>query len=141
MAWQIKPREEPPYYVAKSKPVKSKGYLKFLHLLPCAVTGRRDAIQAAHLSFPNAALGHYGRPKGLKVSDRWTLPLCAEEHAKQHSGNEREYWSAVGIDPHVLALTIHGLWVELGDDAVAKAEAVINARLAAAGRLRNRETV
>lgn len=141
MASRIRPQEGAPYYVAKSKPVKSKGYLAFVHLLPCVVTGSRRDIQAAHISFPNAPLGHYGRARGLKASDRWVLPLSAAEHARQHAGNEREYWASVGIDPHVLALTIHGLWVELGDDAVAKAEAVINQRLAASNRLRSRETI
>lgn len=141
MAMRIRPQEGAPYYVAKSKPVKSKGYLAFVRTLPCVVTGTRVNIQAAHISFPNAPLGHYGRAKGLKASDRWVLPLSADEHARQHAMNEREYWTAVGIDPHVLALTIHGLWVELGDDAVAKAEAVVNARLASANRLRSRETI
>ncbi len=141
MASRIRPQEGAPYYVARSKPVKSKGYLAFVHLLPCVVTGSRRDIQAAHISFANGFMGHYGRAKGLKVSDRWVLPLSAVEHARQHSMSEEAYWKEVGMNPHLLALTIHGLWVELGDDAVAKAEAVINQRLAALNRLRSRETI
>lgn len=141
MAFRVRPMQTQPYYVAKSKPKKNRDYLAFLHLLPCVVTGSRVNIQAAHISFPNAPLGHYGRARGLKASDRWTLPLSADEHARQHSMNERDYWAGVGIDPHVLALSIYGLWTEFGDDAAPKAEAVINQRLAAADRLRSKETI
>lgn len=49
MASRIRPQEGAPYYVAKSKPVKSKGYLAFVHLLPCVVTGTRVNIQAAQI--------------------------------------------------------------------------------------------
>ena len=109
----------------KSKPVKSKDYLAFIHELPCAVSGK-SPVEAAHLSFPAPKYGHYGRGKGSKAPDRWALPLHADEHRRQHSGNEESFWKAAGINPHVLALTIHGLFSDMGEDAQAFAAAVIN---------------
>jgi hypothetical protein len=123
MAFEI--RKENTTYFPKRKPTKSKDYLAFLHDLPCAVTGRYG-VQAAHVSFSAPHYGHYGRSKGTKAPDRWALPLTPEEHARQHSMSERDYWASVGIDPHLLAFVIHGLFTEMGDDAVPYATVVIN---------------
>lgn len=117
----------------KAKPKKNSSYLAFLHSLPCVVTGKYE-VQAAHLSFANPRLGHYGRGKGRKAPDRWALPLSGEEHRRQHSMNEEAYWKSVGIRPHLLALIIFGLWADLGDDAEAFATAVINQTRSEAGR-------
>jgi hypothetical protein len=122
----------------KAKPTKSKGYLAWLHELPCCVTGA-TTVHAAHVSFASPKYGHYGRGKASKVSDRWALPLSPAEHARQHGMNEQEYWASVGIDPHLLALTIHGLWTDLGDGGQPFAQAIINQHLAAANRLRERD--
>lgn len=110
----------------KAKAKKSKDYLSFIHLLPCVITGQRE-VQAAHLSMAAPRYGHYGRGKGSKVSDRWVLPLSPAAHARQHQIGEDLYWRSAGIDPHILALTIHGLWTDLGDDAVPFATAIITA--------------
>lgn len=109
----------------KAKPTKSKDYLAFIHLLPCVLTGRTE-VQAAHLSMAAPKYGHYGRGKGSKVSDRWVLPLSADKHARQHEIGEDLFWRSAGIDPHILALTIHGLWTDLGDDAEPFAAAIIH---------------
>lgn len=114
-----------PSLTPKAKPTKSKGYLGFIHELTCCVTGNPE-VQAAHLSFAAPKYGHYGRGRGSKVSDRWCLPLSAEQHALQHSGNEELYWRQIGINPHILALIIHGLWSDYREDAVPFAQAVIN---------------
>lgn len=92
-----------------SKPVKDRAYLDFIRSLPCVVTGRRP-VQAAHVSYPNPALGKLGRGKSAKESDRWAVPLCPEEHARQHSMSEEAYWRSVGIDPCVTALALHGAY-------------------------------
>ena len=126
MALQLR-KSEQPYYQTKSKPVKRGSYLSFLHSLPCVVTGTRDRIEAAHISFANPKLGHYGRGKGTKAPDRWAIPVCADEHRRSHSMNEAEYWRSAGINPHLIALVIFGLWSDLGDEAAEKAEAVIRA--------------
>ena len=128
------PRETPP----KRKPTKNKDYLSFIHELPCCVSGEYG-VEAAHLSSPSLQHGHYGRGKGSKAPDRWALPLSSTQHRIQHSMNEMEFWKRAGINPHVLALTIFGLWADMGDDAAPYATAIINQGLAAAGRLREKE--
>lgn len=125
MAFEI--RKMPMQSFPKQKAAKSKDYLSFLHKLPCVVTGA-STVQAAHVSFAAPRYGHYGRGKGTKAPDRWALPLSKEEHDRQHSMNEAEYWRGVGIDPHLLALTIWGLFTDMGDDAELFATAIINAR-------------
>lgn len=122
MAFQIKPREDT--YFPKKKATKNKGYLAWLHALPCCVTGTYG-VEAAHVSFPQTKYGHYGRGRGTKASDRWALPLSPECHRAQHSTNEEKYWLSVGIDPHILCLVLHGLYVEMGDIATEHAEAII----------------
>lgn len=109
----------------KRKAAKSKDYLSFLHLLPCIVTGQH-IVQAAHVSFAAPKYGHYGRGKGTKAPDRWALPLREEEHRRQHSMNEQDYWDSVGIDPHQVALVVWGLFSDMGDDALPFAAAVIH---------------
>lgn len=135
IAAAIKPDPTP-----KMKPAKSKGYLHFLHSLPCVVSGARE-VQAAHLSMAAPKYAHYGRGKGHKAPDRWALPLSADEHARQHQIGEERFWSESGINPHVLALTLWGLWSDMGDDAEPFAIAIINQSLAQAGRLPSRDLV
>lgn len=108
----------------KARPKKEGAYLDFVRTLPCCITGRHG-VQAAHLSFAAPRYGHYGRGKQHKASDRWALPLCPEEHRIQHSGSEAAYWMTTGINPHVLALVLHGIWSEFGASAYPFAEAVI----------------
>lgn len=124
--------------IPKRKPQKSTSYLSFIRALPCVVTGVR-LVEAAHLSTACLQYGHYGRGKGTKASDRWVLPLSPEQHRRQHSGNETAYWESVGINPHVLALTIWGLFSEMGEDAEPFATAIINQQLAVNGRLPSRD--
>lgn len=108
----------------KTKPVKSKDYLSFIHLLPCVVSGVHE-VQAAHISFAALRYGHFGRGKSTKAHDRWCLPLSAACHAKQHSMNEQDYWRSVGIDPHLLCLIIWGLFCDMGNDAEHFAASII----------------
>jgi hypothetical protein len=135
MAQQIV-KSAQPYYLQKTKPVKRGPYLAFIHKLPCMMTGTRQNIEAAHLSFASTRHGHYGRGKGTKVSDRWCLPLSSEAHKRQHSMSEPDFWR--GRDPHTVALAIFGLWLDLGDDAEEFAASIIFQSLAAAGQLRDR---
>ena len=127
MAFQIKPREDT--YFPKKKATKNKGYLAWLHELPCCVTGRYG-VEAAHLSYANPMFAHYGRGRGTKSSDRWALPLSPEEHRKQHSMNEEEYWHQFPWSPHILALTIWGVYSCDGDLATEIATSVIMSRVA-----------
>ncbi|MDX3926785.1 MAG: DUF968 domain-containing protein [Shinella sp.] len=121
------------------RPKKRRDYLAFLHHLPCVVTGRHG-VQAAHLSYSNIFHGHFGRGKGTKAPDRFALPLCPEEHALQHSMNERAYWESKGIDPHALANTLFGIWNDYDEpEAITYCTQRINQGLAIAGRLPTRD--
>lgn len=136
MAVQVRKSSTP---MPKAKPVKRGKYLNFIRELPCAVSGRRPA-EAAHLSTANLPLGHFGRGKSSKAPDRWALPLHSEEHRAQHDANEMAFWQTHGIDPHVLALALFGLWSDLGDEAKTFATGMINQHLASRGKLPSRDT-
>ena len=110
-----------------TKAVKDKAYLSFIHELPCLIE-LVTPVEAAHLSTANRLYGHTGRGKGSKVSDRWCLPLCMEKHIEQHQHNEMLFWSVNGINPHLAALTLHGLWSDMKDDAVPIARELIMKR-------------
>jgi hypothetical protein len=44
---------------------------------------------------------------GLKVSDEFTVPLCAIHHSENHAtGNEKGWWEQHKIDPLVIAETL-----------------------------------
>jgi len=66
----------------------------------------RRGVHVAHIRFSNASAG--ARNPGLqrKPDDRWTLPLCPEEHRLQHAMNEAEFWRELNIDPHALAAAL-----------------------------------
>lgn len=100
--------------------------LSFCHELPC-VLSFQCAVQAAHISFARPELGHYGRGKGTKVSDRWILPLSPTLHMEQHAhGDERGWWESKGVEPHLLCLAIYGIFKEIGpEDGRDEAERII----------------
>lgn len=98
-----------PVTTRKRPAVKDADHLKWLHELPCVVTGRRP-IEAAHINYADPAYGKRERGKSEKADDRWTVPLCREEHAKQHRmGDERAYWNSVGVDPLKVAAALYGV--------------------------------
>ncbi len=48
----------------------------------------------------------YAQPRamGRKVSDEWTVPLCATHHRALHTvGDEEKWWSERGINPIIHA--------------------------------------
>lgn len=90
----------------QSKREKEANYLDFIRSLPCIVT-RREPVDAAHVSYAVPEYGKLGRGKGSKESDRWAVPLCPEEHQRQHTMNERDYWSSVGIDPCIVSALLY----------------------------------
>lgn len=137
MAFEIRKMDCQP--TPKARPAKRGPYLAWLHTLPCVVTGRND-VQAAHLSYANAWHGHYGRGRSTKAPDRFALPLCEEEHRRQHSMSERDFWDSVGINPHELANTLFGLWSDYDEhEATTTATARIISGLAVNGRLPSRD--
>lgn len=121
-------KQSPPIASKATAPVKLPDYLAFIRTLPCLVTLTFPA-EAAHLSKHNPAYGHFGRAKGRKAGDRWALPLSAGAHRQQHDiGDELRFWDMYGINPYVSALTLHGLWSELGQGACDIATNLILAR-------------
>ena len=133
MAFEI-PKHPEAFVIPKRRPEKKPQYLMFIRVLPCCVTGRYG-VEAAHLSTADPIYGHYGRAKGTKASDRWVLPLNPDEHRRQHSGNEMAYWQSVGVNPHELALVLHGIWTDYDENtAIDRATARIMQRLRRQGR-------
>ena len=63
----------------------------------------KGGVQVAHLRFSSAAHGKVNPGLQRKPHDRWTLPLCAAEHRREHAGSEATYWEELGVDPHQIA--------------------------------------
>ena len=85
------------------KRVRSKAHLKFVARQACLICGRAPS-HAHHL--------RYAQPKGigLKVSDEFTVPLCAIHHQENHAtGNERQWWQERNVEPLAIA---QRLWEE-----------------------------
>jgi hypothetical protein len=79
------------------KRIRSKEHLRFVASQPCLICGRSPS-HAHHV--------RYAQSKGLslKVSDEFTVPLCAIHHHHIHTtGNEREWWQERNIDPLIVA--------------------------------------
>lgn len=57
--------------VPKAKAFRSEAWRRAVASLPCVCCGREGQTQAAH---PN----HIGKGMGIKASDAWCVPLCAD---------------------------------------------------------------
>ena len=87
--------------IGEPKRHRCKEHLKFVAQQPCLVCGRSPS-HAHHV--------RYAQPRGLglKVSDEFTVPVCATHHHQLHqTGNERTWWEEKKIDPLPVA---EGLW-------------------------------
>ena len=114
------------------KRVRSKEHLRFVARQPCLICGRTPS-QAHHI--------RYAQAKGiaLKVSDEFTVPLCAIHHMENHAtGDERQWWEEHKIDP---LLAAESLWratlgrthnVNGGQQAWKRQMSAVNVRLRAA---------
>ena len=83
--------------IPEIKRIRSKEHLRFVARQPCVICGRTPA-HAHHV--------RYAQPKGvaLKVSDEFTVPLCATHHGQNHTtGDERRWWHERKIDPIAVA--------------------------------------
>jgi hypothetical protein len=89
--------------IAEPKRIRSKEHLRFVARQPCLICGRAPS-HAHHVRYAQS------RGLGLKVSDEFTVPLCAIHHGEIHStGNERQWWEQHKIDPLAVA---NALWRE-----------------------------
>jgi hypothetical protein len=87
--------------IGEPKRIRSKDHLRFVSQQPCLICGRKPS-HAHHV--------RYAQPRGLglKVSDEFTVPLCAIHHHENHTtGDERRWWQQHKIDPLTAA---HELW-------------------------------
>ena len=89
--------------IGEPKRIRCKEHLRFVASQPCLACGRTPS-HAHHL--------RHAQPRGLglKVSDEFTVPLCATHHQHLHNTTkEREWWQERNIDP----LKVAGrLWQE-----------------------------
>lgn len=90
---------------------QEQNHLAFIRQLPCCVCGKRTGVEAAHLRLASPVHGKGVTGMATKPSDCWVTPLCAEHHRtdvdSQHAGSEVEFWDRHGIDPFMLALSLH----------------------------------
>jgi len=91
--------EPPPrhFLIPKEQRIRCKTHLTFVRTLPCLICGRQPA-HAHHVKYAQQGA------LGLKVSDEFTVPLCALHHDSLHqAGNERSWWASQAIDPLPIA--------------------------------------
>jgi hypothetical protein len=94
--------------ISEPKRIRSKEHLRFVAQQPCLICGR-SPTHAHHVRFAQS------RGLGLKVSDEFTVPLCAIHHQQNHAtGNERLWWQEHKIDPLAVA---ERLWRESTEHA------------------------
>lgn len=80
---------------------RDKAHLQYVASHPCLICGRAPA-HAHHLTFAQK------RGLAIKVSDEFTVPLCAVHHDEVHRNAPKEgWWQQKGIDPIAVA---NDLW-------------------------------
>jgi DNA recombination protein Rad52 len=83
--------------IAEPKRIRNKEHLRFVAGQPCLICGRTPA-QAHHLRHAQS------RGMSLKVSDEFTVPLCAiHHHALHRVGQEELWWRDQHVDPLPIA--------------------------------------
>ena len=83
--------------VSTPRRLRSPEHLAAVRQEPCLVCGRAPS-QAHHLRFTQP------RALGRKVSDEYTVPLCATHHDELHrAGDEGAWWDAHRIEPVEIA--------------------------------------
>ena len=89
--------------IGEPKRIRNRDHLRYVASQPCLVCGR-SPTQAHHLRFAQP------RAMGRKVSEEFTVPLCATHHHELHMrGNELEWWKNQQIEPLSIA---EQLWTE-----------------------------
>ena len=79
--------------ISEPKRHRSKEHLRSVAEQPCLICGRSPS-HAHHI--------RYAQPRGLglKVSDEFTVPLCAIHHSENHTtGDEKRWWQKHNLDP------------------------------------------
>ena len=89
--------------IAEPRRIRCKEHLRYVASQPCVICGRSPS-HAHHV--------RHAQPRGLglKVSDEFTVPLCAIHHDEIHrTAREKEWWQERNIDPLAVAAA---LWRE-----------------------------
>src|SRR5439155_16870726 len=80
--------------------LRDKQHLRFIAARACLICSSTPT-HAHHVTFAQR------RGLSIKVSDEFTVPLCAVHHDECHrSGNERQWWSRHSIDPLTVAASL-----------------------------------
>jgi hypothetical protein len=88
--------------IGTERRLRDKTHLMFVATQPCLICARQPS-QAHHLTFCQK------RGLSLKVSDEFTVPLCALHHDELHrSGAERAWWGTKAINPEPIAAELWG---------------------------------
>ena len=83
--------------IGEPKRIRCKEHLRFVASQPCMICGRSPSY-AHHIRYAQS------RGLGLKVSDEFTVPLCATHHHHIHTtGKEQEWWQERNFDPLKIA--------------------------------------
>ena len=89
--------------ISEPKRIRCKEHLRYVASQPCVICGRSPS-HAHHVRYAQR------RGLGIKVSDEFTVPLCATHHTQLHNTTkEREWWQERKVDPLMIAVT---LWRE-----------------------------
>ena len=95
--------------ISAPRRVRDKDHLRFVASQPCLVCGRSPG-HAHHIRYAQP------RAMGRRVSDEWTVPLCATHHRALHTvGDEEKWWKERGINP---ILHAEQLWRERWGETV-----------------------
>jgi DNA recombination protein Rad52 len=86
--------------ISEPKRIRCKEHLRLVATQPCVICGRQPS-HAHHLRHAQ------GRGVGLKVSDEFTVPLCAIHHNDVHRvGREETWWRERNIEPMGIARSL-----------------------------------
>ena len=89
--------------ISEPKRHRSKEHLRYVAQQPCLIC-ERSPSHAHHVRFAQS------KGLALKVSDEFTVPLCAIHHSENHStGDERSWWQKHNTEPLAIA---RSLWEE-----------------------------
>jgi hypothetical protein len=94
--------------------MRSKAHMAYVGRWPYCIACRRPsdrvAIQVHHITYAQP------RARGLKSSDRFTVPICVHCHTALHAdGNEERWWrKSVNFDPLAVAEAFWRLGPEKG---------------------------
>jgi hypothetical protein len=79
------------------KPRRCPAHRAWVRGHACCACGSQTAIECAHVR-----TGTDGGT-GIKPSDRWTISLCKECHARQHQQGEQTFERETGLDMKAMA--------------------------------------